>query len=123
LLRPEPCLVVAAQVPEQQSLEEPVLRASLLGRGIRAEARELLFHGLKLAPQRLLARRAERDHVLVALDGREPRLELEALRREPLEVDAGEALLHHGQPGAIGALADVEDVVEGAEALLPAIEV
>src|SRR5690606_14299428 len=71
----------------------------------------------------LLLGRAERDDVLRALDRGEPRLELDALRREPIEVDPREALLDRRQPLPVRALARVEDVVERAEAVDPALEV
>src|SRR5690606_12693958 len=118
---PEARLVVALELPEQEPLQEPVLRAELLRRGIVAEQGKLGREGGRRAELLLRGRRAERDDVLGALDRREPRLELDAPRRERRQIDPRDRVVEHRQPLPVRALARVEDVVERAQALAPRV--
>ena len=76
-----------------------------------------------MRPRLLLFLGAERDDVLAALDRLQARLELDAARRHGVEIDARQARVDFRQPLHVRALARVEDVVEGAEALDPTVEI
>src|SRR5262245_4790293 len=122
-LSPQTRLVIAAQIPKQQSLQESVLRSHLEAFGIVRKQSELRLHCRQRAPGLLLLRRAERDGVLGALDRAEARLEVHALGEHLLEIYAPELLVDVGEALLVSPLLRVEDVVESAQALFPTLEI
>ena len=99
-----------------------LLAGSLRARHV-TEQREPARHAIELGPGLLLALGAERPHILLALDLHEAGLVRDTLGCERIEVDAVETALDRGQALLVGALACIENVVEGAEALRPLAEV
>jgi hypothetical protein len=67
-LPPQSFVILLAQIPVEQTFEEALLIAQLLGQLIVAEHPELRLHVAEVLPQHLLLARTERDDVFTALD-------------------------------------------------------